>query len=193
MRIEQSFRVAADPDAVWRLLKKVEDVVPCVPGASLDGPPESGKIRGKLAVKLGPIAASFAGAGEVVYDDTARSGVLSGTGRDAKTGSSAQGNAAFSLAPVDGGTEVSVAVEYRLTGALAQFGRSGIIADIAGRLTREFAGGLEAKLAALAPSADGTIPRADVPAAQASLDLGGILWRSLWARLRALLGLKPRG
>lgn len=193
MRIEQSFRVAADPDSVWRLLKKVEDVVPCLPGASLDGPAEDGKIRGKLAVKLGPIAASFAGAGEVAYDDAARSGTLSGTGRDSKTGSSAQGNASFSLAPVDGGTQVSVAIEYRLSGALAQFGRGGIVADIAGRLTREFAAGLEAKIAALAPSDAGAAAPAAVPAAQAPLDLGGMLWKTLWARVRALFGWAPRG
>ena len=50
-------------DAVWRLMADPEAVARCMPGMSLDGPPEGDKVKGRLEVKIGPISASFAGEG----------------------------------------------------------------------------------------------------------------------------------
>jgi carbon-monoxide dehydrogenase small subunit len=43
-------------------------------------------------------------------------------------------------------TRVDVTIGYRLTGMLAQFGRAGLVQDLAARLTAAFAQNVEARL-----------------------------------------------
>jgi carbon-monoxide dehydrogenase small subunit len=43
-------------------------------------------------------------------------------------------------------TRVDVTIGYRLTGMLAQFGRAGLVQDLAARLTSAFAQNVEARL-----------------------------------------------
>ena len=50
-------------------------------------------------------------------------------------------------------TQVEVTIAYRLTGMLAQFGRAGIVQDLAARLTAAFAQNVEARLSGAAPPA----------------------------------------
>jgi carbon-monoxide dehydrogenase small subunit len=81
-------------------------------------------------------------------------------------------------------THVEVVSEINLAGALAQFGKAGVISEIAGRLTDEFVRNFEVKLAP---------PEAEVEAAPAplasprSLDLGSLIWTMLKHRIRSLI------
>ena len=82
------------------------------------------------------------------------SGRIIGTGRDARSRSSTRGQVRYHLLPLGGGaaTRVDVTVGYTLSGALAQFGRPGLVKDLAGRLTAEFARNLERSLSGDAPA-----------------------------------------
>lgn len=87
------------------------------------------------------------------------------------------GEIRYTLAEEKGGaaTRVDVDVGYTLTGTLAQFGRSGLVQDIARRMTAAFAQNVEARLK------DGSQLRTAT-----ELNAGSLFFAALWARVKAL-------
>ena len=168
MKIEQQITVPFAAERVWELLRQPAMVVRCLPGAELTEADAGGRIAGRFTVRLGPITAAFAGDAEVHYDEAARSGEISGQGSDRKSGSRARATAAFALAAAEDGTRIDIVIDYTLAGALAQFGRGGIVRDLAARLTGQFADNLRAALAAEAP------PPQAAPADAGKLVLGAV-------------------
>ncbi|MET0192619.1 MAG: 2Fe-2S iron-sulfur cluster-binding protein [Hyphomicrobiaceae bacterium] len=180
-RITQSFVLPHPLDAVWRLMADPEAVARCMPGMSLDGPPEGDRVKGRLEVKIGPISASFAGEGTLRQIAAEHRQIIEGRGGDRKSGSRVSGSVDYRLEKVAGAsgneaTRVNVAMSYVLTGPLAQIGRSGMVRDLVRRIGEAFAQNLDAHL---------HDPAAVLPAAQ----LGGVslIARVLADRLRALL------
>jgi carbon-monoxide dehydrogenase small subunit len=179
-RIEESFVIAAPPKAVWQALADFPKVAACLPGAELTEH-DARSVKGRLRVKLGPMAASFAGSATVQRDDAAMTGLAKGAGTDSGSRSRTRGELAYRLTPeADGGqTRVAVTVEYDLQGPLAQFSRSGLARDFASRVVAEFAANLNRALGA------GEAHRAEAPR---SLDVLGLLWSLVWRRVKALFG-----
>ena len=70
-------------------------------------------------------------------------------------------------------SQVDLSVKFLLTGALAQFSRSGLVKDVADHLTRTFARNLAARLAG-APSAQSE---------QQVLEAGTLARAALWGRI----------
>ncbi|MDQ2149475.1 SRPBCC family protein [Alcaligenaceae bacterium C4P045] len=147
MQLEQHFIVAVPLARVWEAFHDPELLVSCLPGASLRGPAEGSTLPLTFKVKLGPIAAAFAGTGELTLDDAGHRGALSGQAADGKSNSRVKGDAAFDLTAVEGGTRVGVNVTFSITGSLAQFSREGIVRALADQLTRQFAENLQGVLA----------------------------------------------
>ncbi|MPZ55978.1 MAG: 2Fe-2S iron-sulfur cluster binding domain-containing protein [Rhizobiales bacterium] len=145
----QTFVVAYRREAVWAFFADVPAVAACLPGASLTGPPADGHATGKMRVKVGPMSAEFHGAADITRDPSTWSGTIIGSGRDARSDSATRGRITYRLSPVDdsASTRVDITVAYALTGAFAQFSRSGLILDIANRMTQTFAQNLEVRLA----------------------------------------------
>ncbi|MFP3921757.1 MAG: xanthine dehydrogenase family Fe-S subunit [Dichotomicrobium sp.] len=177
-RLSQSFTVAHPRDQVWRMMADVEKVATCMPGVTLDGPVEDGKLAGRISVKLGPMTPSFAGEGTVSIDDADYRGVVEGAGRDTKSASRVRGQVEYRLEEADGGaaTRVHVDLAYSVAGPLAQFSRSGLVRDLVSRMAAAFAGNLEARLAGRGEGAEGEAR---------ALDAGGMVFSVLWARIRA--------
>ena len=182
MRLENSFEVDASVEAAWRLLNDVPAVVPCMPGAALldGGDDETWKAR--LDVKLGPIALQFAtDITREEMDEGSRRVVLAAKAREARGKGGAQATIESRLTPRNGGTRVDLVTDLSLQGAVAQHGR-GIVADVASRLTAEFAGCIAARLdesSTTAPSPDG----GHAPIGGLRL-LFGAVWRRLVRRSR---------
>jgi carbon-monoxide dehydrogenase small subunit len=151
VRLTQTFVLAHARDVVWRLMSDPQAVVRCMPGASLDGPPQDGNISGRIAVKLGPIAATFVGEGTVAqFPDDCRQ-VIEGRGGDRKSGSRVTGSVDYRLSAVaaeDGNdaTRVDIVIGYGLTGLLAQLGRSELARDLARHMGETFAQNVDAQL-----------------------------------------------
>lgn len=169
------FRLRAPPDQAWALLQDLPLVASCLPGAELVDYQGGDHVRGRVAVKLGPINASFEGEADLMRDPVARRAVVRGGGRDRGSGSRAAGALTYVVVPEpDGGSRVDVTIEFALTGALAQFGRSSLVKAFVERLIAAFA-------ANLAAHAQGR------PAASsAKLDVGRAAWSILGAWIRAL-------
>ncbi len=174
---------------MWAFFGRVEDVAACLPGASLDGGEKDGVVNGKMRVKVGPISAEFSGVAQITRDEAAHRGAIVGSGRDTRSNSATRGIVAYSVKPDEGGagSRVDVDVGYTLTGMLAQFGRSGLVQDIASRLTAAFAQNLEARLSA---GSDG----AAAPPLVRELNAGSLITTVLLGRVKDLVqkDLRPR-
>jgi carbon-monoxide dehydrogenase small subunit len=167
----QSFTVAHPVDVVWDFFSNISAVASCLPGASLAGEPVDGHVDGQIKIKVGPISAEFQGVADVARDDATRTGTIVGAGKDKRSNSSTRGLISYGVAPGDGPdqTRVDLNIGFTLTGALAQFSRSGLVQDVAGRIISVFVQNLEARLSH--PS-DGN---AEAPAMVKEFDAGALM------------------
>jgi carbon monoxide dehydrogenase subunit G len=146
MRLENSFEVPAPVDRSWRLLNDVPSVVPCMPGAELVEVVGDEAWKARLHVRLGPIALQFlTDVVREVRDEAAGRVVLAVKARESKGRGSAEATIESSLTAAGTGTRVDIGTELALRGAVAQYGR-GVVADVASRLTAEFAACVAGKL-----------------------------------------------
>lgn len=148
MKITQEFEVARPVSAVWEFFQDVPSVAQCLPGAELTEDKGEGTYAGKLEVKLGPMSAAFEGEATVSPDEATRTGQISGKGVDKRGGSRGQVKVEYRLTEAAVGTAVAVDADVSLSGAAAQFGRTGLINEMSKRLISDFVECLEAKLGA---------------------------------------------
>src|SRR5262245_16434112 len=154
MRLENSFDVQASADAAWARLNDVPQIVPCMPGAVLEEVVDGNTWKATLHVKLGPISLRFAtDLSRAEMDEENRRVVLLAKARELKGRGSAQATIESSLAEADGATHVSIVTDLSLQGTVAQYGR-GIVADVAGQLTTQFADCIGKQLAQEVPTAE---------------------------------------
>jgi len=149
VKITEIIEVQRPAKQVWDLFQDVPELATCLPGAELTGNLGEGVYSGQIAAKLGPMTANFEGQATVTADSAAMSGTVDGKGVDKRGGSHGQVKVVYSLQEMaDGGTRVTVDSDVILSGAAAQFGRTGLIKEMSRRLIAEFVQCLEAKLAA---------------------------------------------
>lgn len=144
MKLLNDFEVGAPIAQVWSTLVDVERIAPCFPGAQLQEA-EGDEYRGVVKVKLGPITAEFKGVARISeQDDVARRATIEGSGK----GSQGQASAVIIVQamPVDQRTKVHVETNVILSGRVAQFGRSGIMAEVSGKIISQFADNLSRML-----------------------------------------------
>ncbi len=169
------------PEKVWAALGDLETTAQCLPGAELTEHDDR-SAKGRIRIKFGPMAAAFNGAATLDRDDAAKRATFRGAGTDSLSGSRARGDITYRVIPEAGGqsSRVDVTLDYSLVGPLAQFSRSGLVKDFAGRLIAEFGRNLSARIAAPDSTA--------LPAAE--LKAGSMFIGVLWRRLLALFGIK---
>ncbi len=151
MKISHEFEVQRPAAVVWDAFQDVYSVAQCLPGAELTEDRGDGRYTGKVSVKLGPMTASFEGEATVTADDTAQSAHIAGKGVDRRGGSRGQVKVDYRVESAGAGTKVTVDADVTLSGAIAQFGRTGLINEMSNRLIGEFVSCLEAKLEADTP------------------------------------------
>lgn len=153
MQINNSFEVPLPPDQAWKVLMDIPRIAPCMPGAELTDVIDPNTYNGKVAVRLGPVALTFAGTVKFAEkDDVARKARVNAQGKDAKGRGGAHANVDFQIEPAASGSRVVVKTDLTLSGAVAQYGRaSGMIQDVAQQLIGQFANALKAQLAASRP------------------------------------------
>jgi carbon-monoxide dehydrogenase small subunit len=174
----QVLDLAHPPEAVFALLGDIEAVAACLPGAVLTARPTADTVEGGLQVRLGPIAATFRGRARITRDEAAGIGSVHGAGSDAGGRSATEGQIRYRVSPgpAPGTARVDLDVGYSLAGPLAQFGRPGLVREVAGRIAADFSRNLDARMSGSA---------APTPVALNPLRL---LLSLLRARLAAWLG-----
>jgi carbon monoxide dehydrogenase subunit G len=149
MQINNSFEVPLPPADAWKVLMDIPRIAPCMPGAELTGVVDQNTYNGKVSVRLGPVALTFAG--QVTFsdiDEISHKARVKAQGKDAKGRGGAHANVDFHLEPSPLGSRVLVKTDLTLSGAVAQYGRaSGMIQDVAQQLIGQFADRLKEQLA----------------------------------------------
>jgi carbon monoxide dehydrogenase subunit G len=147
MELEHSFTVPVPEERAWEVLLDVERVAPCMPGASLDSV-EGDNISGRIKVKVGPIAMTYAGTARFTErDQHAHVITLEASGKETRGAGTASAKVRSMLEGQDGQTHVIVHTTLNVTGRPAQFGR-GVMAEVGGKLIGIFASNLADMLSA---------------------------------------------
>jgi carbon monoxide dehydrogenase subunit G len=200
--IAHSFDIDQPPETVWCFFQDVPRVVTCMPGLEYGGlkadAPDSEIHRGKVRIKLGPVSAAFEGEAAILETDVgARSARIEGKGIDKRGGSRASASVVYKIVENGGGSRVQLDADIKLSGALAQMGRTGIVQDVAAQITEQFAASLRATLAADgdaqtaaadAEAVGAEAPASAPPAVPSEIRGDALLLKILWRRLKMLFG-----
>ncbi len=212
MEFDNSFEVPLPVGNAWKVLMDIRRVAPCMPGAELTDVVDERTYKGRVGVRLGPVALTFAGTVKFEeIDEANRKARVAAQGSDAKGRGAANAVASFHLEPAGDGTKVLVHTNLTLSGAVAQYGRGvGIIQMTAAQIITQFANNLKAQLAkeggptaavqadappasspaaSPAPPHQSTVP-VQQPAPPAAKPISGfaLMANVLWGFLRRLFG-----
>lgn len=213
MQFTNEFDVSLPPAQAWPVLMDIERIVPCMPGAELVEIIDEKTFKGKVAVKLGPVALVFVcNAAFEEVDNDAHKARIKASGSDSKGRGNANTVIEFRLQPSAKGSRVIIDTDLTLSGAVAQYGRGvGMIQTVANQIISQFSKNLEAQIsagraeeaaapapAAAAPAQNGEAPAATptpAPAARRpppppAKPISGfsLILSSLWAMVRGWFG-----
>jgi len=189
MELEHSFTVPVPEDRAWEVLLDVERVAPCMPGATLDSV-DGDDIRGRIKVKVGPIAMTYAGTAKFTERDPhAHVITLEASGKETRGAGTASATVRSMLEGQGDQTHVVVHTTLNVTGRPAQFGR-GVMAEVGGKLIGIFAANLADMLGA--EPAQAARPASDEGAGEQEGDQGQSV-ESLNLSLRSYNSLRREG
>src|SRR5262249_18322137 len=106
MEFDNSFEVPLPPDEAWKVPPDIQRIAPCMPGAELTEVLDQNTYKGKIGVRLGPVALTFAGIVKFEQiDDAARTARVAAQGTDAKGRGGANAASVFRLEPAGQGPQ----------------------------------------------------------------------------------------
>jgi carbon-monoxide dehydrogenase small subunit len=174
--VVQTLHLALPSALVWGAIRDPYLVAECVPGARLIEV-AGDRLRGEVRASLGPIETLFSGEGRISFNDANRLVEIEGDGRDSRTHTRLTARAVVRLSERDAAaTDAEMTIDYALRGPLAQFAREAVVREFAAAIGAAFAVNLEARLSGR------SLPE------QRHLPLGVMVLRSIWRRLRSMLG-----
>jgi len=189
VEFDNSFEVPLRPAQAWPLLLDIRRIAPCLPGAELTDVIDEKTYKGRISVRLGPVALVFAGVVKLDEVDSANhTARVTAQGNDAKGRGGANATSSFRLESAGAGTKVMVHTDLALSGAVAQYGRGvGIIQATAAQLMAQFAENLKAQIAAQETPAT---PGEPAPALPPARPISGfaLMARVIWNAIARLFG-----
>ena len=187
VKLEKRYPLPVDAARAWTVLRDVQTVAGCLPGAAITEQIDAAHYKGTVKVKVGPTTAQFNGDLEVVgIDEAGRRLQLRGKGAD-KAGSSA---AMDMTAVIEAADQPDACVLFgtsavTVSGKFAQFGgrMMGQVSDmILGQFVDNFS-----NVATTLPSAEGAAAGAP-PKPAKELNALAILWALIKSWLAGLFG-----
>ena len=183
MEFDNTLEVPLPPDETWNVLLDIKRIAGCIPGAELTEVVDEKTYKGKVAVRLGPVALSLAGHAKFDQIDAAHHYArVKAHGNDPKGRGSADSIIEFRLEPAGAGTRVLIHSDVKLSGAIAQYGRgSGMIQSLASQLIGQFGAALKTELA-ITESSPASHPETPAAAPAPSKPISGLtlIARALW-------------
>jgi len=204
VQLEKTFAMPGSADTAWTVLRDIESVAGCMPGAKITERIGEQLYKGTVAVKFGPASMSFRGEVQVSQLDAAtRTLRLVGKGTDTTGSSGASMDLTARVDAIDAATCNLVGTsEVAMSGKAATFGGR-MMGSVADQVLKQFAANFAAKVQALqasaaTPRSDGPPGAADRPAAaappaplpSAPTELNGLAlaWAVIKDWLRSLFG-----
>src|SRR3954470_4977780 len=109
MEFDNTLDVPLPPPEAWRVLLDIKRIATCIPGAELTEVVDENTYKGKVAVRLGPIALSLAGHAKFeAIDHANRKARMRADGSDPKGRGSSDSTIDFHLESSGAGTRVLV-------------------------------------------------------------------------------------
>lgn len=184
MKLKNSFEIPLAPPEAWEVLLDIERIAPCLPGAEITEVIDEKTYKGRVSLRLGPVALSFDGkvTFEDINHDTRRARVKA-QGMDTKGRGGANAEVEFLVEATETGSRIEIETDLNLSGSIAQYGRGvGIIEDVSKQLIGEFATALSKQLSETA--APGSA--AETPAAAKPISGLTLMFRVLWNALKRM-------
>ena len=155
--IKESFEVGAPIDAVWAFLNDPQNVVACMPGASLNEIVDDKQFIGSVKLKIGAVSAQYQGTITYTERDTSNYIVKMLAAGNERGGGTVSGTIVTQLESLAGGSATRVVCESSidLTGKIIQVGR-GMIEGVSAQIIKKYVGNVRKLL--------------EAPAAQAAAD-----------------------
>jgi uncharacterized protein len=202
VEFDNSFEVPLKPAEAWSVLMDIRRIAPCMPGAELTDVVDEKNYKGKVAVRLGPVALAFAGL--VTFeeiDNATRTARVKAQGTDSKGRGGANATASFRVEDAPGGgSKVLVHTDLTLSGSVAQYGRGvGMIQTTAAQIMNQFASNLKAQIAREGTATPSTTtdataaatPASAVPSAAKPISGFSLMAKVLWEAIVGLFRRKP--
>jgi carbon monoxide dehydrogenase subunit G len=199
MQLKNSFDVARPPAQAWSILLDIPKSVTCMAGVELTSVEPDGSYKGKLSVKLGPVALKFNGTATLEdVDEVAHSATIRAKGSDLQGRGSAGATARIRVVPNGNDSTVLIETDLQLSGLVAQYGRaSSVISAMAGEMVSTFATNLRTRMLDAgvggSTATTGATTSVGAPATGNNAIDSGLIWRALWAWFRSLFGAKSSG
>jgi carbon monoxide dehydrogenase subunit G len=156
-----------------------------MPGAELTEVIDEASYKGKISVRLGPVALTFNGTARFEeIDEAGYRARVKASGRDSKGRGGADATVEFHLEPDGSVTKVLIHTDLQLSGSVAQYGRgAAMISALATQLIGQFADCLKLTLAKR-EGADAALPE---PAPARPISAAGLGFRVLWEVIRGAI------
>jgi carbon monoxide dehydrogenase subunit G len=156
MRFSNEISVDAQADELFAFVSDPEQVVKCLPGASVDGR-DGEDWRGSMSMKVGPIKASYRGTLRFLeLDPDARRAVMRVRADEASGQGQAEARITSEIEPAGeaGASCIRMETDLQIRGKVAQFGR-GAMEQVAGRMLERFADNVELAIRGETPEDSG--------------------------------------
>mgnify|MGYP001765339810 FL=1 len=201
IEIKETFIVAAPIDAVWKFMNNPENVVACMPGASLKEIIDEKSFVGAVKLKIGAVSAQYQGTITYLEADPQSHRVKMLAEGNERGGGTVSGTIDTTLTELaDGsGTEVRCSSSVDLTGKIVQVGR-GMIEGVSAQIIKKYVANVrsllevpgqspasqpsaaEAGSTAAAPLSPQPQPRAE-PAKEDSINVVAVVLTVLWNKV----------
>jgi carbon monoxide dehydrogenase subunit G len=166
VKLDKRYPLEVDADRAWQVLRSVNSVAGCMPGAAITEQIDDTHYKGTVKVKVGPTTAAFAGDIEVrALDEGAKRVVLFGKGAD-RGGSSASMELTATVEPVavdPSKCDLVGQADVIVNGKFAQFGGR-MMVQVSDMILAQFADNFRATAAALPAPAAVAAPATEVAA-----------------------------
>jgi carbon monoxide dehydrogenase subunit G len=177
MEFDNTLEVPLPPAEAWVVLLDIKRIATCIPGAELTEVVDERTYKGKVAVRIGPVALSLVGQARLEdIDEANHRARVKAQGSDPKGRGSTDSVIEFRLEPAGAGSRVLIHSDVKLAGSIAQYGRgAGMIQSVAAQLIGQFGEALKAQIAQAGSGAD---PGAAKPISGLTV-LGKAAWDSI--------------
>ena len=115
MELDHSFTVPVPPEQAWDVLLDVQNIAPCMPGATVDAV-DGDDVAGKLKVKVGPVSLTYKGTATFKDRDAAdRSLLVQASGKEMRGSGTASATVRAALRPGVTAAEIQATADRLLS------------------------------------------------------------------------------
>jgi carbon monoxide dehydrogenase subunit G len=191
VKLEKRYAIDAPVDAAWDVLRDINVLAECMPGASITGQTGDNKYTGKVSVKVGPVQSVFGGTIELTsIDESSHTLALDAKGKDqAGTSNASMQLTASVLAADSGGCELVGNSEIKVMGKMVNFGAR-MINGVAEQLIGQFLSNFSDRVLATGEGEAAAEAAQRVAEQPQQLNAIALLWGMITGFFRRLFGAK---